>query len=248
MASQILAVLLGLCFISFLPPQHSNSQKRLYRPTAQEATLVGTITFEGKVPPQRRIDMSTDPPCERVNPEGLTEDFVTTGNKLQDVFVYFNAGDPLTQHTFEQPDTLVTLQHKDCQYRPRALGIRVNQLLRVENNDPSNHNTHPTAQLNKEWSQTQAPNSPAIITSFLHPELVTIRDNEHPWEKAYVRVFSHPFFAISDVYGHYEIRGLPPGSYEIVAWHPKAGRQEMAITLAPGELQTIDFAFGRESY
>ncbi|HEX6730445.1 MAG TPA: carboxypeptidase-like regulatory domain-containing protein [Pyrinomonadaceae bacterium] len=43
-------------------------------------------------------------------------------------------------------------------------------------------------------------------------------------------LFSHPFFAISDVYGRYEIRGVPPGTYEIVAWHPKAGRQEMEIT------------------
>lgn len=247
MVSRILVVLVGLGFLSFLSAQLSNSQKPLYRPTAQEATLVGTITFEGKVPSQRRIDMSADPVCVRVNPNGLTQDFVTTGNKLQDVFVYFDAGDPLTQHTFEQPDTPVTLQHKDCQYRPRALGIRINQLLRVENNDQTHHNTRQTAQLNKDLNQSQAPNSPPINTSFMHPELITFRDNQHPWEKAYVRVFSHPFFAISDVYGRYEIRGVPPGTYTLIAWHEKLGQQELGITLAPYEVRNKDFVFGRES-
>ena len=37
-----------------------------------------------------------------------------------------------------------------------------------------------------------------------------MKDNQHPWEKAYIGVFSHPFFMISDEQGGFKITGVPP--------------------------------------
>jgi hypothetical protein len=244
---KILVTLVSILFLQAILPADLNSQTTLYRPTGQEAGLVGTIIFDGNAPPSRRIDMSADPVCKLANPNGRTEDFVTTGNKLQNVFVYLRSGDPLTRHTFEQTDTPAVLEHKNCFFRPRVLGIRVNQPLRIENNDPTQHNTHPVPKLNPEWNQSQAEGGPPLLKSFEHPEIIPVRDNQHPWEKAFVGVFSHPFFAVSDVYGRYEIRGVPPGTYKIVAWHEKLGEQEFEITLAPGEARNLDLVFGRES-
>jgi hypothetical protein len=190
--------------------------------------------------------MSADPICMQRNPKGMTEDVVTTGDKLQNAIVYFKSGDPLTQHTFDQSEVPAVLEHRDCFYKPRVLGIRVNQPLRIENNDLTHHNTHPAPKLNPEWNQTQAPGAMPLIKSFSIPEIIPIKDNQHPWEKAYVGVFGHPFFAISDVYGHYEIRGVPPGTYKVVVWHEKLGEQELDITLVPWELRNMDFIFGRE--
>ena len=85
-----------------------------------------------------------------------------------------------------------------------------------------------------------------IIASFSVSEIIPIKDNHHPWETAVVGVFSHPFFAVSDLYGSYEIKGVPPGTFKIVAWHPKAGQQEIDITLTPAEIRNMDFVFGRE--
>jgi hypothetical protein len=59
-------------------------------------------------------------------------------------------------------------------------------------------------------------------------------------------VFAHPFFAVSDQLGNYEIRGLPPGTYKLVAWHERLGEQEMEITVRPGENRRIDFTFDFE--
>jgi hypothetical protein len=56
-------------------------------------------------------------------------------------------------------------------------------------------------------------------------------------------VFAHPFFAVSDQLGNYEIRGLPAGTYKLVAWHEKLGEQELEITVVPGESRKIDFTF-----
>ena len=56
-------------------------------------------------------------------------------------------------------------------------------------------------------------------------------------------VFAHPFFAVSDQLGNYEIRGLPAGTYKLVAWHERLGEQEMEITVVPNESRKIDFTF-----
>jgi hypothetical protein len=88
------------------------------------------------------------------------------------------------------------------------------------------------------------PGGAPLVKMFARQEVpIPFKCNQHPWEKAYVGVFNHPFFAISDMFGRYEIRGIPPGSYKLVAWHEKLGEQETEITLVPGEVRNLDFAF-----
>ena len=73
--------------------------------------------------------------------------------------------------------------------------------------------------------------------------LIPIKDNHHPWERAYVGVMDHPFFAVSDKLGKFEIRGLPAGTYKLVAWHEEFGEQELEVTLVPGEIRSADLTF-----
>ena len=40
---------------------------------------------------------------------------------------------------------------------------------------------------------------------------------------AYTGVFNHPFFAVTNDQGTFEIKNLPPGNYVIEAWHEKYG-------------------------
>lgn len=36
---------------------------------------------------------------------------------------------------------------------------------------------------------------------------------------AWIAVVDHPFFAVTDAGGNFEIKGLPPGTYTIEVWH-----------------------------
>ena len=53
--------------------------------------------------------------------------------------------------------------------------------------------------------------------------MVTVRDDEHPWTRAYLAVFEHPYFAVTDAKGSFTIEGVPPGSYTLRAWHERTG-------------------------
>ena len=59
--------------------------------------------------------------------------------------------------------------------------------------------------------------------------------NIHPWMKAYFFVLDHPYFAVTDEKGRFEIQGLPAGEYTLSAWHEKFAEQEAKITVGTTE-------------
>lgn len=223
--------------------QEPSANKNPYVRTGQEATLSGTITFTGKPPKPLLIDMSADPFCVASNPKPETEWLVVNNEKLANVLIYVS-GSALDNYTFEIPTSTVELERKSCRYEPRVLGLQVGQRLSINNRDATQHNTHPTPRTNVEWNQTQPPGAPPIVKAFQRPEvLIPFKDNQHPWEKAYLSVFSHPFFAVSDGLGNFSIEGLPPGSYKITAWHEKLGEKTAEVAVIPGESRFVGFTF-----
>jgi carboxypeptidase family protein len=218
-------------------------EKPLYNPTGNEATVTGTINVTGTIFPPKRIDMTADPVCGELNVIPKLDDLIVNENKLVNAFVYLK-GAPLSGYRFPAPDSEVELQHRSCYYSPHVLGIRVGQNLRIVNGDPTTHNTHAIPKANPEWNQSAPPGSPPFVKRFMRAEiLIPIKDNQHPWERAYVAVVDHPFFAVSDEFGRFEIRGLPPGTYTLVVWHERLGEQQVEITVAPGEIRNTDFTF-----
>jgi hypothetical protein len=60
---------------------------------------------------------------------------------------------------------------------------------------------------------------------------------------AYVGVLDHPFFGVSDASGKFDLKGVPPGTYTIEAWHEKLGTMTQSVTLAEKGTQDITFTF-----
>lgn len=225
----------------------SDVQKLPYRRTGKEATVIGSINVTGNIPKPKRIDMSADPACQVVNREPVTDFLITNEGGLVNAFIYVKNSEVLKAHSFEQPESEVVLRRRNCHYSPHVLALRVRQKLVIPNDDQTFHNTHPVPKLNPEWNQTQPPGTPPLEKVFTRPEqLIPFKCNQHPWEKAYVAVMDHPFFAISDEFGNYEIRGLPPGTYTLVAWHELLGEQQVELTVGDGEHRRTDFTFAAD--
>lgn len=220
----------------------STPEKPLYRPSGNEATLVGTIRVNGEIPTRKKIDMYADPVCVNFKKSPRTDSLVANHQLLQNAFVYVKEGDPLKEYRFQQPESEAVLEHKGCYFSPHILGVRVGQRLSIVNSDPTQHNTHPTPKSNPEWNQSQPAQGDPIIKTFSRPEvMIPFKCNQHPWEKAYVGILDHPFFAVSNKFGNYEIRGLPPGTYTLSVWHEVLGEQEVEIKVTAGETRSVDF-------
>lgn len=61
--------------------------------------------------------------------------------------------------------------------------------------------------------------------------------------RGYMAVFKHPYFAVTGMDGSFELKGLPPGTYTITAWHGKLGTQSQKVTVGAGQIQKVEFVF-----
>jgi hypothetical protein len=69
---------------------------------------------------------------------------------------------------------------------------------------------------------------------------IVLQDSIHPWMTAYAWVFDHPYAAVTDGGGYYEIKGVPAGvELRLMAWHEEVGylhgRNGIAVELKDGD-------------
>jgi hypothetical protein len=200
---------------------------------ATAATVSGTVNFDGTPPPAAKIDMSQDPACKGTN---TAEAVVASGGRLANVFVYVKDG--LGNRAFDIPKEAVTLDQSGCRYHPHMLGVMAGH------SDPTTHNIHPQPKDNREWNESQPPQSAPLQKNFTREEiLLPVKCNQHPWMKMYINVVKNPFYAVTGADGKFEIKGLPPGDYTLAFVHEKLGEKDEKVTLAAKENKTVDQTF-----
>src|SRR5262249_4421621 len=88
------------------------------------------------------------------------------------------------------------------------------------------------------------------------PTPISVQCDIHPWMKAYIRVFNHPYFAVTDEDGKFTIKDAPAGEWRIVVWQEKSGwgkadrndpnpptKTGTPITIKAGETTTLEVPF-----
>ena len=220
-----------------------------YTPTGNEGSIVGVVNYAGGPPTPKPISMDQDPVCAQSGANAVAEDIVVNGDKLSNVFIYIKDGKVgdknITNLSFAPPAQPAVLDQHGCHYVPHILGIQTKQNLEIKNSDATSHNVNVDAAKNTKFNQGQ-PNGAAPITKqFARAEtLIPVKCNQHPWMRAYIGVVGHPFFAVSGPDGKFEIKGVPPGTYNLVAWHEKYPQgQTVSVTVGAKEAKQNDFSF-----
>ena len=234
-------------------PANSTAEAGAAPYSGPTGTIAGVISYEGTAPAPKKIDTTADAACGKANPNLMTDDTIVTDGKLANVFVYIkegsvDGGKKVGEYAWSTPTTAVTLDQKGCHYAPHVIGIQTNQKLSITNSDQTQHNIHPTPRANPEWNQTQPNGAPPIEKTFARPEtLIPVKCNQHPWMKAYIGVMRTPFFSVSGTNGAYEIKGVPPGKYTVVAWKEGGANgteKTMEVTVPANGAGKADFSFG----
>jgi Polysaccharide lyase family 4, domain II len=84
-------------------------------------------------------------------------------------------------------------------------------------------------------SETESGSVVPVRAPVATPGLVAIVDPRHPWERGWLAVFDHPYFAVTDRDGHFSIDDVPAGTYSLHAWHERLGVTEQSVTVGAGE-------------
>ena len=201
---------------------------------ASAGDITGKITLKGTPPPERVIPM--DKSCGDLwqgKPQPTTRVYtVGEGGGLADVVVYVKDASGASVPVPAEP---AVLDQHGCEYLPYIIGIRAKQQLLVKNSDPVMHNVHtvPSASSgNKELNKAQMAKQKPLEFAFDNPEMfLTFKCDVHRWMFAYVSVFDHPYFTVSQKDGTFKIANVPPGKYTVEAAHRRAGKQSMEVTV-----------------
>ena len=186
-------------------------------------TLTGSVKYKGKSMPKKpstQLNMNADPICgsSHKDPVYMQSLIVNDNATLKNVIVYLKD----IKYKGEAPDTQAVLDQKGCMYSPHVQAIQTGQELLIKNSDATLHNIHSMPKINP-------------VFNFAMPKVVKeksikiekaehamyVKCDVHPWMKAYISVFDHPYFSVTDDSGRYQIDNVPPGTYEVVAWHER---------------------------
>lgn len=211
---------------------------------ALAATLKGRVFFEGEAPKSSSISVRGNPECAVLHPNGQipSEEILVADGNLQNVFVYIKEG--LEGYAFETPAEPVTIDNKNCVYLPHVTGARVNQPVVFLNSDSTLHNIHAFPKNSKPFNLGLPFSGMKQTKKFTASEvMVSLKCDVHPWMLGYVGVLEHPYFSVTKSHGTFELPNLPPGDYEVEAWHEKLGAQSQTVTIGPRETKEIEFRF-----
>ena len=140
----------------------------------------------------------------------------------------------------------VVMDQKGCRYTPHVIALMRGGSVEFRNSDATMHTIHtiPATPNGRQLDIAQGPRGAPQVVTFKDPEImIPVRCNPHPWMNAFINVADTPFYAVTDADGHFEIKGLPAGRYELAAVHEKLGEQTMTVTVKPQETETADFKY-----
>jgi len=215
------------------------------------ADISGTAKLDGPAPEVKPIDMSGVQQCNDMHPDPVMEESIVANDKgmLANVVVSVKKEDS-PDLTGEAPKEAAMIDQEGCMYKPHVVAMMGGQDLVVKNSDNFLHNIHTLSEKNPSFNKAQ-PNKndgekmpdPPKVAEYFH-----VKCDVHPWMSAYVAVFDHPFFGVSDKDGKWTIKNLPDGDYTLTAWHEKLGTQEKKVTIKDGKpAEAIEFTFKPEA-
>jgi hypothetical protein len=116
------------------------------------------------------------------------------------------------------PASRRSLNQKSCRYEPHILLVPVEATLSVKSSDPVLHTVHMSG--SADYNLPFTTNGQEITRPMTREGVVSLRCNAgHVWMNGEMIVAKHPYYAVTDQDGNFELTNVPPGDYEIVAWH-----------------------------
>lgn len=133
----------------------------------------------------------------------------------------------------------VEIDQPCCQFVPHVLAAREGQDFIIKNSAPIPHNAKYDTENNGSGNPLIPAKGDYAIKGLKAEKLpINLTCSIHPYMKAWIRVFDHPYYAVTDEKGNFEIKLAPQGEFKMYVWQEsggwnggRAGAQGKVITI-----------------
>lgn len=197
------------------------------RPAAQQDTAVSGRVEIGHVHTRR--------PTAAYATRAVPQPALAPASELRHVVVYLKDA-PARQVA----PVKVSIRQRDENFIPRVVAVPVGSVVDFPNDDPIYHNVFSLSRA-RAFNLGRYPRGQTKAERFDKPGIVKVFCDIHSHMSATVMVFNHPWFAIPDDAGRFELPTVPPGQREITAWHERLGDTTQPVRVEIGRPATADF-------
>lgn len=162
---------------------------------------------------------------------------------LKNVIVYLENPPTTGNGERENQRPPVVLDQINAVYVPHVVAVETGQVLRLKSSDNMMHNVHLQCAVNPDQNYGFAKPGTHDVT-FDKPEApFRVKCDVHPWMTAWVGVFDHPYFAVTDDQGHFAIPHVPSGTYTLDAWQEVLPQQQTKVTVRANQTKRVLLKF-----
>jgi len=186
---------------------------------AAAGAIKGTVVLKGTPPELKKLAITIDQyVCgKEKNAEDL---LLSPQGGIRSAVVWVDKPSAVTG--VEALPTTTEMDQKECMFAPRVVIVPAGGKVDFLNSDRLLHNLHAAPTANAAFNRTQ-PKGRTITISFSHPEIIKVTCDLHSWMRSWVVVADHPFYALTNSAGEFELHGLPAGRYTLKVWQEMLG-------------------------
>jgi hypothetical protein len=193
---------------------------------AQEAPAA-TGTIRGKVEVRHAASQYEGRPL--VAELGMPVEYASSDRRRAVVYL-----ETVPQPAFDAPlPGRAVLDQRNESFVPSVLAITVGSTVEFPNSDRVYHNVFSLSKTRR-FDLGRYPHGQSRSVMFDRPGVVRVFCEIHSHMSAYILVFAHRFFAVTDAEGRYRIDGIPPGSYTLALWNEGSVRERRELRVEAG--------------
>jgi len=182
-------------------------------PVTHGGTLKGMVKFATETPPRFMYTNRQEDHC----PHGIPQQNLIVNQEtrgIQNVLIVLDIPEGKAAPLMK-PD----LNNQGCVFVPHLQWASKDSTLLIKNSDPAVHNVHALRQDVTAFTVTIEPGAPPVRRPLVETGFYKIDCDRHLWMRAWIYVSEHPYVAVTDTGGRFVLTEIPPGSYDLRAWH-----------------------------
>jgi plastocyanin len=153
--------------------------------------------------------------------------------------VYFESA---PRAAFEAPsERRARLDQRSERFVPHVLAVTAGTTVDFPNSDQTYHNVFSLSKTRPfDLGRYAGGRSKSVL--FDRPGIVRVFCDIHSHMNAWILVFAHRYFSVTDDQDRYRIEAIPPGTYTVTVWNEASASESQPVTVAPG-VRTIELNF-----